>query len=497
MPVVDQLIQTVGGVAINVGLALLILIGGWLIALLIAAGVRKLLERTSLDNQLASRVGSKPGFNVEDVIGKIVFWIVMLFVLVTVFQFLDLPQVTEPLNTLLDGLFAFVPNLLGAAALAFVAWIIATVLRLIISKILGATKLDDTLSSQVGLAEEGRPPMSETLATIVYWFIWLLFLPMILGALQLQGLLFPIQDMLSTLLVYLPNVVGSVVILLVGWFIARIIRQIVTSFLAAVGTDNLGNRVGIQETATGGQALSAVIGTVVYVLVLIPVIIAALQALQIEAISAPATNMLNTLLNAIPAIFGAMLILGITYFVARLVSGLVTTLLTSVGFNRVLALIGLGGEAQEGQWTPSELVGYLVLVGLMLFATIEATELLGFGIVADLVARFLTFFFQVILALIIFGLGMFAANLAHRVVLSTAGRNANLLAQAARVVIIIFAAAIALFEVGVAEDIVNLAFGISLAAVAVAVALAFGLGSREIAGREVETLLKRFRSDGS
>jgi hypothetical protein len=64
-------------------------------------------------------------------------------------------------------------------------------------------------------------------------------------------------------------------------------------------------------------------------------------------------------------------------------------------------------------------------------------------------------------------------------------------------VIIIFAGAIALFQIGIAEDIVNLAFGISLAALGVAFALAFGLGSRDVAGREVEGVVARIRSTDS
>jgi hypothetical protein len=280
---------------------------------------------------------------------------------------------------------------------------------------------------------------------------------------------------------------------LIGWFLARIIGQIVTNFMAAIGADNLGQRVGLGGI-TGGQALSGVVGTVVYVLVLIPVIISGLQLLQIEAISAPATNMLNTLLNAVPNIFGAMIILGLTYFVARLVAGLVTTLLTSIGFNRVLSLIGLKSDPQAGQRTPAEVVGYLVLVGLMLFATIQAAEILGFVVMADLVARFLSFGGQIILGVVILGIGLYLANVARNVVLGMAGAQAKLLAQAAWLAIVILTAAMGLRQMGIADDIVNLAFGLLLGAIAVAVALAFGLGSREIAAREVESVLKRWRA---
>jgi hypothetical protein len=226
------------------------------------------------------------------------------------------------------------------------------------------------------------------------------------------------------------------------------------------------------------------------------VLISALQALQIEAISGPATNMLNTLLDAVPNIFGAMIILTVSYFIARLVSGLVTTLLTSIGFNRILSLIGLGGTPQEGQRTLAEVVGYLVFLGLMLFAIIEAADLLGFVILAVLVSDFLTFAGQVILGVIIIGIGLYLANLTRNVILSTAGAQADLLSRVAWLAIVVLATAMGLRQMGIADDIVNLAFGLLLGAIAVAAALAFGLGSRDIAAREVEGLLARLRSRG-
>lgn len=492
---VNQISTTVGQYLPSLVAALAILILGWLGALLIAAIVRGILNRTTLDNRIATWAGvdkAKEGVDVERAVSKGVYYLIMLFVLVAFFQTLGLTIITQPLNSLLNELFTFVPNLLGAGALLLVAWLIATGLRFLVSKALGATGLDDRLQSQAGLSEEQPVPISQTLANVVYWFVFLLFLPAILGALNMQGLLNPVQTMVDELLGYLPNVLGAAIIVLVGWFVARIVRQIVTGLLAAVGTDRLGERLGL-GTVMGGQPLSGIVGTVVYVLILIPAIIAGLNALQIEAVSTPAANMLTTLLNAVPSIFGAMIVLAITYLIGRLVAGLVTNVLSSIGFDRVLALIGLGGEPAEGRRTPSEVVGYLVLVGLMLFATIEAAELLGFTVVATLVADFLTFAGQVVLGIIIFGLGLYLANLARQLVLSTAGPNAIFLSQVARLAIIVLATAMALRQMGIANDIVNLAFGLLLGAIAVAVALAFGLGARDIAAREVENWLQSLR----
>jgi hypothetical protein len=411
--------------------------------------------------------------------------VIFLLVLVGFFETLQLTAVTQPLTALLDQVFAFAPQVLGAGILLLIAWIIATVVRFALNRLFKATKLDERLTSQAGL-EEAREQVSfsETLANVVYWFIFLLFLPAILDALKIEGLLEPVQGMIDEVLASLPNILGAGLILLVGWFIARIVRQVVTGLLVAAGADKFGERVGL-STSPGERSLSAIIGTIVYALILIPVVIAALNALQISTISGPATDMLTALLVAVPSIFGAVVVLGIAYFVGRLVADLVSNVLTGVGFNKVLTWLGLGSEPAEGQRTPSEVVGYLVLVVIILFSAIEAANLLHFAIVAELLAQFIDFAAQVALAVVVFGLGLYFANLARTVILAAGGEQSNLLAQGARLAIIIFAAALALRQTGIADDIVNLTFGLLLGALAVAVPIAFGIGGRDVAARFV------------
>jgi hypothetical protein len=330
------------------------------------------------------------------------------------------------------------------------------------------------------------------LSNVIYWLVFLLFLPAVLGALGLEGLLEPVQGMVDEILGVLPNVLGAGLILFVGWLASRIVRQILTNLLAGIGADRLGEQTGI-TAALGGQRLSQAIGTIIYVLILIPIVISALNALQIEAVSEPASQMLSTILNALPAIFGAFLLVGIAYFVARLVGTFITNVLTGIGFNKVLSWIGLGAEPAEGRRTPSEIVGYLAIVGIMFFAVIEGANMLGFSILAELVSQFLVAASGVLLGLVIFGLGLYLAGLADNVIRDTAGSQAHVLAPSARVAIIVFSGALGLRQVGIAEDIVNLTFGIVLGAIAVAGALAFGLGARDLAASELERWLQSRR----
>jgi hypothetical protein len=477
--------------------ALAILIVGSIVAWVIAALVRSALRRTDIDNRVARWVSGKEDAEplpVENWISRGVFYLLLLFVLVGFFQALNLTLITEPLNRLLNQLFDYAPKLLGAGLLLLVAWIVASVLKLVVTRALTAFKLDERLGDQAGIEGEGRVSLAQTLGEAVYWLVFLLFLPAVLGALQLEGLLQPVQGMVDEILAFLPNLLAAGLILLVGWFVARIVQRIVTNLLAAVGVDRLSEQVGVAK-ALGKQKLSGVIGLLLYILILIPVLIAALDALELQAITQPASDMLNTIFAALPALLGAFLVLAIAYIVARVVAGLIASLLAGLGFDTILARLGIGKEPEEGQRTPSEIVGYLVLVAVMFFATIEALRLLNFDLLAEGLAQFTAFAGQVILGLIIFAIGLYLANLAAKTIQASGAAQAGMLALAARIAILILSGAMALRQMGLANEIVNLAFGLLLGAIAVAVALAFGLGGRDIAARELEGWLESFKSD--
>ena len=134
------------------------------------------------------------------------------------------------------------------------------------------------------------------------------------------------------------------------------------------------------------------------------------------------------------------------------------------------------------------------MIVIMLFAAIEATEVLGFGLLANLITDFTIFGAQILLGLVVFGLGLFLANLAHRTIEGSHISQAHLLANGARIAILVLATAMALREMGLADEIVSLAFGLTLGALAVAVAIALGLGGREIAATELKDWVKSIKN---
>jgi len=467
--------------------ALVILIVGWLIALIISNLVRSMLKRTDLDNKLVSWVTGEKAPNVEQGVGRVVFWLIMILVLIAFFQALGLTLVTDPLNQLVSKILYYLPQLLGAGILLLIAWIVATILRMIITKIMGAAKLDERVGGQIDATDQKTVPLTKTIGDVVYWLIFLLFLPAVLGALNLDGLLDPVQSMLDKFLGFLPNLLAAGLIGVIGWFVARIVCQIVTSLLAATGGDQLSERIGIAP-------LSKIIGLTVYILIIIPVLIAALNALALDAITQPASNMLNLILGAIPSIFAAAIVIVIAYIIGKVLVGLITDLLTGMGFNTILKRLGVGGEPQEGERTPSEIVGYLVLVAIMLFAIFEASSLLGFKALSEVMKELTVLGGHIILGLVIFGLGLYLANLASKTIQSGGTAQADLLSRIARIAIILLAGSIALRYTGLANEIINLAFGLILGAIALALAISFGVGGRDLAARKLEDWLSSGKS---
>lgn len=520
---VQGLGYSLGPVLLNLVGAIAILLIGWIVASLVAAAVRGLLKRTDIDNRLSNWVTgqrSETEPNVEKWAAAIVFWVIMILAVVAALNALNLTTVSEPLNNFLNQIFAFLPKLGAAAILVGVAWVLATLVKAVVVRMARSFSLDEKVSGSSVAPEGNQFLLSETLGNVLYWFIFLFFLPLILGVLDLQGPLQPVQNLLNDILAALPRILKALLIGAVGWILARVVREIVTNLLAATGTDRFGAQFGLSP-ARGGQSLSWLLGTIVYVLILIPTAISALDALQIAAISQPATSMLNQILAAIPKIFTAAIVLVGAYAIGKFIADLVTNILTGIGFNNIFYWLGVqatpynpppvspadlsstvppGGQPTTLQTTdglpsrtPSEVVGIVVLVGILLFAAVAATQILDISSITAIVSGLLVIFGQILAGLVIFAIGLYLANLAFNLITSSGSAQSRLLGQTARISIIVLVAAMALQQMGIAPSIVNLAFGLLLGAVAVAIALAFGLGGRDVASEQLREWLHSFK----
>jgi hypothetical protein len=203
--------------------------------------------------------------------------------------------------------------------------------------------------------------------------------------------------------------------------------------------------------------------------------------------------MLAMLLAGVPHLIAAALILVITWLVASFAARLLASVLATLGFDTLPARVGLAHAFEK---TPaSVVVGRVALFFAMLFATVEAASQLGFSQVSDIVSSFIRFGGDVLLGSAILVIGFWLANVAYEAIDHASGARSQGLARIGRFAILALVLAMGLRAMGIADDIVNLAFGLTLGAIAVAVALSFGLGGREAAGKLMDHWLARWRRE--
>ena len=170
-------------------------------------------------------------------------------------------------------------------------------------------------------------------------------------------------------------------------------------------------------------------------------------------------------------------------------SGLVTNLLAGMGFDKILGQLGLREHAvtTAAGRRPSEVVGYVVLFFIMLFAAVSAAGSIGFDQLGGIATEFIAFSGKVVLAAVVLAVGVYFANLLRDVVAGSGigGEHTGTIANISRIAVLALAGITALEQVLsqnelLASVLTELVGSIGLA-VAVAFGLAFGLGGRKAA----------------
>ena len=505
------------GLVFQLVFAIAILVGGWVIAIFFASMTENLLKKTSIDNKLADWLTGSTGgntFPIEKWAGTTVFWIILLFTLVAFFQYLKLDAVATPLNGLLGQITSFLPKLGGAAVLVGIAWVLATISKMLVGRFLKSANIDSKLNESVAESSTDESstealPLSETLSSTLYWFILLLFLPLVLDTLGLVQALQPVQNLVNQILSALPKILKAGLIGGIGWLVAQVIKRIITNLLETSGADRFLEQWLPNQTE---YKLSKVVGNFVYVLILIPTAISTLEALEVGAISRPATAMLDQVLRFLPQLFVASAILTVAYILGKFARDIISGILTGLGFNNILQWLGFTAIAATAptdaavnedteantvsslpQQTPSQIVGIIVFLAIMLVAIATATDVLQVNALTRIVFGVLQVASQVLSGVIIFAIGLYLANLAFNLISSTGGRQSRILGHAARISIVALISAMALKQMGIASNIVDLAFGLLTGAIAVAIAVAFGVGGRDIAAQQLREWLESFK----
>lgn len=401
------------------------------------------------------------------------------------------------------------PRVLTALVILVIGWLIARAVKWAIASVVNKSPLGKHANDP---AHHDRHP-STVGAQIGNAAFWLIILASVMAAAKPLGLADatgPLSAMMSDFGNAIPNIIGAVLIFFVGYIVASVAKKAVEAGMTVAHAERLTSRVGISPSSAA--SLPKIIGSVVFALIIIPVAIAALEKLNIRSISDPATQMLRLVLDAIPHVIAAGIIVALAVFIGRFASTLLSSFLSGMGFDDALHSMGLfpsasattGGatsrvrvspavgetsssasasaSASTGAMsTPSGIVGTLVMVAIVMFGLIEAFRQLNFEYGSRIIAQILTLLGSVTFGAIIIAASVAIASFVSRIVASSTGPG--MAATGVRLAIIVLGTAIGLRYMGLADDIINLAFGLILGAAALAAALAFGLGGRQAAAR--------------
>jgi hypothetical protein len=158
----------------------------------------------------------------------------------------------EPARTVLSQIGQFMVSILLVIVILIFGWIIALIIKGIITKALRAVKLD-MLSDRIeldALLEKGgiTLSLSEIIGVICYWLVMLVTFMVAINAVGLTIA----ADLLNKVVLYIPNVIAAIFILIIGMFVATLLKNIVTT---------AANNAGLAQ----GKILSKVVEIIVLV----------------------------------------------------------------------------------------------------------------------------------------------------------------------------------------------------------------------------------------
>jgi len=364
---------------------------------------------------------------------------------------------------------------LVALAILIIGMIIAKIIRKVVTKALnkvGALRRENSDGTITDLATP--------IATLVYFVIVLFVLIAALGAMGLTDVLEPLKAMASQFMGYIPNIIGAGIVGYVGWILAKLVSEFV-----GVGLNKADQQLAMR-TGNSDLKVSKLGSSFVFAAILLPIVVAALGILDIEAISGPATAMINKLMAAIPNIIAAGIILAVAWFVSRFVITILNGILEGMNINSMPEKLGMTGMFNES-FTPIKLIGSAITFFTMLAASTAAVEKLNIEVLSTIMAKVLEFGGGILVGGVILVIGNFLSTLAHKHLSASNPGLANI----ARLAILGLVLAMGLRAMGLADNIVNMAFGFTLASVAVAAALAFGLGGRDAAKTVADSWAKK------
>ncbi|MRH99055.1 mechanosensitive ion channel [Kriegella sp. EG-1] len=381
------------------------------------------------------------------------------------------------LDSLSNSIGSYLPNTLAALAILIIGWIVAGFLKRLITRLIKRTKVDDKLGTD-------KITLSKFIGKLLYFLIMIFVFMLVLEKLGMTNVLDPVKNLLNSFLTFIPNIIGAGLVAYIGYMLATIVSELVG--LSGDTIQKFVPKLKLPENMN----LVAILKKVVFIFIFIPLLIAALNILNMEAISLPATNMLEQFFAAIPKILVAVVIIIFFAVGGRFVTQLLKDLLNTLKLDQLLKNINLGSISEKIH--VSNVIGDICFFFIMVFGIMTAIEKLEFVRLTEILNTVINISGNILFGLIILIIGNWVSTIAQNSIAKT--NDNKFIASIARICVLAIFLAMGLQTMGIGDDIINMTFGITLGTVAVTIALSFGLGGREAAGKQMGRILEKFNS---
>ena len=385
-------------------------------------------------------------------------------------------------NNLMRSVTEYGPNILFAIGIMILFWIIAKFASGLVAAGINKTGLAQKANAN---NERGQDSFGRNLGKAVYWVIILIGLIQALTQLGMTQIVDPMNEMMREIFVYIPKIFGAALIFGLFMIVANVLRQAAKSVL--IFADPMPAKFGL---ATEDVNISGITSTVLSGIITITGLIAALKVLAIDAISIPATQLLNDVMGTIPKILIAGIIMAVFVFIARFVSGLARKTLPGLGIDSAVSELGILKGADRGM-TASGLIASGASFFIILLGSIQALEALEFAALTDALYIVMDMGAKIAFGTFIIFAGVFLARMITGLMASAGDGATDFAANLVKWVIIIFSVILGISRMGLdptgGEFILDIAKYLVLAAAA-AGALAFGLGGKDWAAAQLEKI---------
>lgn len=373
---------------------------------------------------------------------------------------------------------ATMPGWLAAIITAIAAVIVAFIVRTAITTVINKTRFGAKAKTTGG-------NIGSALGRAGFWLTLLFFVPPFLGFLELGEYAQPIDDLFRNIADFLPNLIGAALLFGIGYIVAKIAQNAVTTTLRAMQVDTLMSRMGVTSATGSTGSLANALGTLLFVIIISFFAIGALDVLDIEAISVPLSNMLQDFLDFIPYLVSAIVVLGLAIFIGKFVSNFLKGFLPTLGFDNSVNTLMSIDDGEGLRVKPSNVAGSLAFLIITVLGLTAALDILGIDILSATFNDIVAFGGQLLRAAILIMIGVFLANFIARIMAGVISPRIAELFRYVAVLIFVFLGLSALDPEG---GIIPAAFQALVYGSAVAGAIAFGVGGRDWAGEVLQKL---------